>query len=900
MYSPPLSPQPLRLMHFFTHWLIGLFAAVLLAFAGISAHAAAPAANASISNQASASYADGSGVTRTVTSNVVTTTVSQVRSMTLVADNAQTATPGSVVYYPHTLTNTGNGSDTFALAANVGTGTFTMTSVQIFADNGSGQPTGSPISSTGLIAAGATFKFIVVGTLPATAAAGNTNAITVTGSAPASGGLAAVSDTKTDTTTVTTNAVVTLTKAISASSGAPGSGPYTYTLTYTNTGNSTATAVAISDAIPAGMTYVPGSARWSVTGATALSDTVAPGLGVAPNTVVSSYTAATRTFLATLAQVTAGQSGTLSFQVNVNSGVAPGVLLNTATTSYNNGSGGAAVTGISNTVPFTVTQTAGVTFTGPATVATANTGDTVSFTNVLANTGTGTDTFNITLKPPVTGGFPTGTTFQLYKPDGVTPLVDTNGDGVIDTGPLPAYDALNPSANKYNVILKATLPPNASGAPAGGYTMEKTATSVFDPSKTATATDKLTAIMGASVDLSNAAVAPNPASGVGPGLEATAQQTNSLNPGDTTVFTLATKNTGPSPDTYNFSVAGVPSGWTVTFKESVNNACSSTGATIINSGNVSAGGTVTVCAVVTVPAGYPAGTTNLNFKATSPTSAVSDTLHDAVKVNAVRSITLTPNGAGQTYPGGSYVYSHTLTNTGNVVEGGTGGAISSISLAGVNNQAANGWTSTLYYDNGSTANGLDSTDTLITGNLDSLLGAGLAPGASITIFNKVIAPSGAVPGAVNATNITVTTSNGTTYSTLAVAPAVATDSTTVIAGNLTLAKVQALDATCDGIADGAYASTSLSAKPGECVLYQITVTNVGSADATAVVVSDATPTYTKMKGTAAAAAIGYTPATAIAAPTAPGDGLAGAVTATIGTLPPSKSATLTFGVKIDN
>lgn len=45
-----------------------------------SAHAAAPSAGTNISNIASASYTDSNGSNKTVTSNVVTTTVLQVAS----------------------------------------------------------------------------------------------------------------------------------------------------------------------------------------------------------------------------------------------------------------------------------------------------------------------------------------------------------------------------------------------------------------------------------------------------------------------------------------------------------------------------------------------------------------------------------------------------------------------------------------------------------------------------------------------------------------------------------------------------------------------------------------------------------------------------------------------------
>jgi hypothetical protein len=102
MYANPPSLRPLRLPHFFTHWMVGLFVAFALLMAGMAAHAAPPPAGTSISNQASATYSDASGVTRTVTSNVVQTTVQQVASLTLVANGAQTATPGSVVSYPCT------------------------------------------------------------------------------------------------------------------------------------------------------------------------------------------------------------------------------------------------------------------------------------------------------------------------------------------------------------------------------------------------------------------------------------------------------------------------------------------------------------------------------------------------------------------------------------------------------------------------------------------------------------------------------------------------------------------------------------------------------------------------------------------------------------------------------
>jgi uncharacterized repeat protein (TIGR01451 family) len=859
-------------------WITAL--AVLASVAGLgffsAAHATPPPAGTSIGNQASVTYTDSSGASRTVTSNTVQTVVQQVASLTLTANGAKTASVGSVVYYPHTLTNTGNGSDTFALSAvNAAGGGFNMTGIALYADNGSGQPTGAAITSTGALASGATFKFIVAANVPNTATSGQTNGLTVTGTSTFT---AAQTTTNTDTTTVTANAVISVTKAVSVATGAPGSGPYTYTLTYTNTGNSTATSVKLTDAIPAGLTEVANVGSWSVTGATALTDAKAT-YGTAPNQITYDYGVTTAgTVTAILSNVAPGQSGTVSFKVTVAANAAPGAINNTANVSYNDGSG-ATVTGTSNTVPFTVTQSAAVTLTG-ATVASGNPGSTVSFSNVIKNTSNGTDTFNITLS---TGNFPAGTSFVLYKSDGVTPLIDTNGDGVPDTGPLAV-------AASYTVVVKAVLPVNASGA--GPFTVNKTATSTVTPSVFATAADTLTALTAATVDLTNGV-----GKGAGAGPEATAVVTNATNAGTATTFTLVANNTGPIADTYNFGASTVstfasqtlPAGWTVTFKaDGGAGNCSTTGATLSNTGTINAGSNATFCAVVSVPAGAAAGTSDVYFRALSPSTGAQDTIHDAVTANAVRSLTFSPNNTGQASAGGSMVYSHTLTNTGNVVEGN--GSVSTITLPASNSQS--GWTSVVYYD--ANNNGvLDASDPVVPASgLQSVLAAGLAPGQSITIFDKVTAPSGASPGAFDTTTVTATTTNGS-YGSTAPAAAPATDSTTVIAGNVTLTKAQGLDAACTGTPGGGYGTTTLTAGavPGACIDYQITVSNLGSANATGVVVSDATPAFTTLS-TAPAVTVG-----AITAPT-PAVGSSGTVTATVGTLTPGQSAVLTFGVKI--
>ena len=53
---------------------------------------------------------------------------------------------------------------------------------------------------------------------------------------------------------------------------------------------------------------------------------------------------------------------------------------------------------------------------------------------------------------------PAGTVFTLYKSDGVTPLIDTTGNSIPDTGPLAA-------GASYTVIVKAALPAGSTGGP---------------------------------------------------------------------------------------------------------------------------------------------------------------------------------------------------------------------------------------------------------------------------------------------------------------------------------------------------------------------------------------------------------------------------------------------------
>ena len=102
-----------------TKLVMALFAMLLLVCTAGGAFAAAPLAGSQIGNQATATYQDGvGGPVKNATSNTVYTYVQQVASLALTIDNqTKTVSVGGTVYFLHTVTNNGNGNDTFSLSA---------------------------------------------------------------------------------------------------------------------------------------------------------------------------------------------------------------------------------------------------------------------------------------------------------------------------------------------------------------------------------------------------------------------------------------------------------------------------------------------------------------------------------------------------------------------------------------------------------------------------------------------------------------------------------------------------------------------------------------------------------------------------------------------------------------
>lgn len=867
-------------------------------------HAAAPVAGTNISNIASASYTDSNGSSKTVTSNVVTTTVLQVASFTLKSDQTQTANANGQVSLSHTLTNTGNGTDTFAVnvtnndTRDNSTDSYDFSGLKVYLDaNKDGVPDSqTPITSVNL-AAGASVNLIVQATTASSnVAAGDLGKLTVSATSTFDSTLNAKNI---DTVKITNGAVISLVKSasvqnIDATQASATSREVEYSLAYQNTGNTTAKNVTITDVLPAGLTYVAGSATLN---GTALNDA---------DTDTDGYNFASGKATLVLPTVAANSSGIFKFKVQIVQNTAAGKITNIAEVDPDGATGPEGKTS-SNSNDVTVLSVKKGTMndslsdafadkestsTPTPDVITKSTtqGTPVSFGStanggepiVIHNTGNVTEAYNITVNKDA---LPAGSIVELFKADGVTPLTDTNGDGVLDTGPVA-------SGTTYQVISKITLPSNYYTSTPINTVL--TSAPVSNSALTDTIKLVVSQVVASTVDLTNGDTTDTKGSTAGASGQDTGQyiDTKSTKPGQVVSFPLTVNNSGATGDNYNLSTSvALPEGWTVQYylADASGNA---TGGPITNTGNIPSGNSVKLVALVTPPSNAAAGDQEVLFKVASPATGLTDVMSDRVIVDTVRKLSLQNDRTGQVAQGGTVLYTHTLTNNSNIAEGTTSG---SLPFTLSNNQAENGWVTSLFVDLNN--DGIADANELVTGNDLATLTGSIARGKSVNLLIKVQSPTSATAGITSAVTLTITP---TVINSQTVANLTNTDLTTVTSGQVRLVKEQALaDCTTGAIQSSAYSQNIVSAKPGECVKYKITAYNEGNANVTNVVISDATPAYTTLKVISGASPIA-TNATLTTSTTGLTDGSTGTVSAEKTPLVPNSNALLEFVIKVNN
>ena len=381
-----------------------------------TAYAAGTPAGTVIENVATAQYKDDNlNPLPAVSSDPATasTTVSQVYGVDVSPPTqSETALAGTSAYYPATITNTGNGDDTFDLTATSSNG---YTTNVYFDANGDGvldesELAAGPIISTAQLPADGTYNVIVVVDIPAEAADGTVDVVTLEATSQGDG---TTTDTGVFTTTVS-KAVLTLVKTQDISNPEPGD-IITYTITYTNAGSATAVnAVVITDPIPTDVTYVAGSIDLNGTPQTdASGDDSAEFSG---NTVTVSP-----------GNLAPGDSGTLTFKVQVNADVPASThILNTVTANYEDPAGNPQPSVDYTSPPAIVAQVCGVLVDTDQSQF-ADPGDVVVYPFTVTNTGNDDDTINGTISSTL------GLTWAFY--------VDVNGDGLLDAGDTLATDS---------------------------------------------------------------------------------------------------------------------------------------------------------------------------------------------------------------------------------------------------------------------------------------------------------------------------------------------------------------------------------------------------------------------------------------------------------------------------
>ncbi|NUU76589.1 DUF11 domain-containing protein [Paenibacillus xylanilyticus] len=411
---------------------------------------------------------------------------------------------------------------------------------------------------------------------------------------------------------------VTAVKSASVSDVAVGE-TFTYTVVTTNGGIQPINNVILTDSLPTGTTFVPGSV--TVRGGAVASAN--------PNSGIS------------IGTLTAGSSATVTFQLTVQSLPASGSLLNRASVSYSSG----AFTGISNSNSITTPVYQPIIAINKSVSQTNETlGDQLAYTLVVTNSG------NIGAQVTVTDTIPAGLTFV---PNSVT----VNGTARPGTSPLTGITlgSLLPGAMA-TVVFRATL--NTLPSPP---TLENQGTAAFTyqlPSGRNLSGSSQSNIVRISASAPNISISKT-------------VNTPDATVGDVLTYTVIATNAGISA-VQNLVISDTPSGsefvpGSVTINGTAAGSASPVSGIAVGTLNSSSSVTVTYQARVTsVPSTgsvtnrASAAFTSGSFNGVSSSVTVSTPIFQPV-IQVVKSASTTNLTVGD-----SFNYSLQITNTGNI------------------------------------------------------------------------------------------------------------------------------------------------------------------------------------------------------------------------------------------
>ncbi|WP_002149255.1 DUF11 domain-containing protein [Bacillus cereus] len=539
--------------------------------------------NSPVVNGASINYQFMTGpnlplVSRSTTSNSVSTQINSGEIVTVKSVNKNFATIGDTLSYTITLSNPGNvTSQNIIFTDTLPDGT-TFISGTLTSDSGT-QQIGNPASGIqiGNISPGGTATItinVLVTNIPSINPISNSSSIQfqhiVDPSQPA---ITQTASSNTVTTTIN-SAILTTTKSADKSIVSVGD-TITYTTTITNTGNTAATNITFTSAIPASTTFIPNS----VTINGVQQPGAQPALGV------------------NIPNIAPGETVTVTFQVNVISIPPSSSIMGNDTILYSytvDPNGTPATTSTSTNIVTNPVLDAMITMVKSVDQTLVTLGDTITYTTILTNNGN-TNATNITFTDLIPGG----TTFvsDSVTINGITQLGLTPNTGVT-IGTIAPNSSISIS---FQVTATSTPVQNPiANSATASYTF------IADPnapivSRTVTSNTVFTTINTATI-LSSKQV-DKAFSRIGDTLTYTITLTNNGNSSVQNVIFTDTMPSGTTFITNTFSINGIPQ----------SGANPTNG---VNIGPITAGTTVTVSFQVNVTS-LPTVNPIVNFSSTS-------------------------------------------------------------------------------------------------------------------------------------------------------------------------------------------------------------------------------------------------------------------------------------------
>jgi uncharacterized repeat protein (TIGR01451 family) len=254
-----------------------LFLAGLLAALCLPVPTALAAPPGPITNVATATFRDANANIFTALSNTTTVTVTSVYTVSVTSPPNASGGQNTVVYYPYTVTNTGNDNNTFTLDAVTGSALPNNWAATIYfdADASLTFTAGDTITaSTGLLAPAGIYRLLVGVAIPLTAPNGAQDDTTLNVNGTGAGAAATAQDNVVTVVVAPNLSVVkdvrnvTTAGAFGLTANAVPAQILEYRLTVNNGGDAAATAVVLTDPDHTWTTFVSGSIWIGSNGAT--------------------------------------------------------------------------------------------------------------------------------------------------------------------------------------------------------------------------------------------------------------------------------------------------------------------------------------------------------------------------------------------------------------------------------------------------------------------------------------------------------------------------------------------------------------------------------------------------------------------------------------------------------